>query len=146
MKTLLYRFFGIGKIPAPLLASLEQEGILLLDEGIRGSATYTNFRSPNRISSWKRQWFTASIILTNARLAALSYSKPAINISLTDERLGALQCSLETSTTLRIGFDAALFHDDWSGMIDYRFRTPQAQLFLEQLRKRMIAAASHLKL
>lgn len=137
-KTLLYRLFGVGKIPAHLAATLKREGILLLDEGIRGSATYRNFRSPQRYANWKRQWYTASIALTKLRLVGLRYSKPIIDVPLTDERLRSLQFSLEGSDTLRVAFDPALFHDDWSGTVEYRFRTPQAQVFLKLLRERVV--------
>lgn len=136
-KTLSYRLFGIGKIPVHLAATLKREGILVLDEGIRGSVTYRNFRSPQRYANWKRQWYTASIALTQVRLVALRYSAPILDVPLTDERLRGLQFSLEGDDTLRVAFDAALFHDDWSGTIEYRFRTPQAKVFLDTLRQRV---------
>jgi hypothetical protein len=134
-KAVLYRLFGLGKIPEPLLAQLESEGILLLDEGIRGSVTYRNFRAPWRYSNWKRQWYTASIGLTGTRLIALRNSTPIINVPLTDQRICQLRLSREGDDTLLVAFDAGLFHDDWSGTIEYRFRTPQAQLFIEAVRK-----------
>ncbi|HEX8736110.1 MAG TPA: hypothetical protein VF721_12355 [Pyrinomonadaceae bacterium] len=135
-KTLLYRLFGIGKIPARYRAAAASEGILLSDEGIKGSVTYRNFRSPQRYANWKRQWYTASIILTRTRLLAFQYSTPIIDVPLTDERFQRLQFSLEDETALLIAFDASLFHDDWSGTIEYRFKTPQAQAFFDRLRGR----------
>jgi len=39
-KTLSYSLFGIGKIPEQLAVQLKSEGMVLWDEGIRGSATY----------------------------------------------------------------------------------------------------------
>lgn len=133
-KTFLYRLFGIGKLPEQYNAALKSEGILLSDEGIKGSVTYLNFRSPQRYANWKRQWYTASIALTNARLLAFSYSSPIIDVPLTDERFRQLQFSLENENTLLVTFDASLFHHDWSGNIEYRFQTPQAQAFLNKLR------------
>lgn len=137
-KTLLYRLFGIGKIPAQYRAALTSEGILLSDEGIKGSVTYRNFRSPQRYSNWKRQWYAASITLTQTRLLAFQYSTPIIDVPLTDERFQRLQFSLEDETTLLIAFDAALFHNDWSGTIEYRFKTPHAQAFLDKLRSQTV--------
>jgi hypothetical protein len=46
-----------------------------------------------------------------------------------------MQFSVEGSETLLVRFDAALFHDDWSGTIEYRLRTDQAAAFLEALRR-----------
>jgi hypothetical protein len=134
-KTMLYRLFGAGKISAGVMAGLQQEGLLLVDEGVPGSATYRNFRSPGRRSSWRRTAFTASIALTQTRLLALSYANPIINVPFTDQRIGAMRFTLEDGPALSVGFDAALFHTDWSGTIEYRFRTEQAQRCLELLRQ-----------
>jgi len=106
-KSLLYRLFGVGKVPAAVMSELKNEGILLLDEGMKGSATYHNFRSPGRRSSWRRTAFPASIALTKMRLLALSYTKSIINVPLADERIKAMRCSLERDDRLCIAFDAA---------------------------------------
>jgi hypothetical protein len=135
-KTLLYRLFGVGKIPDNLAAQLKGEGILLSDEGIKGSVTYIDFRAPGRASNWRRQWYTTAIALTEVRLVALRNSQTIINVPLTDERIRSMRFSLEKSDTLLVTFNAALFHPDWSGTIEYRFRTEQAQAILDKLRER----------
>ena len=137
MKTILYRLFGFGKIPEDLRNQLETEGLLMLDEGIRSSITYRNFSAPGKRCHWKRKWFTGSIALTKTRLTALWRSKPIINIPLTDERIGKLRFEQEKNGALLIVHDAALFHQDWSGTIEYRFRVEQAQTFLDMLRQRI---------
>ena len=134
-KTFLYRLFGLGKIPAHLAAQLKTEGIVLLDEGIRGSTTYRDFRSPRRYAAWKRQWYTASLVLTEARLFALGFSRTIIDVPLEDERLSRVSFSLEANGTLLVSLDAALFHQDWSGKIEYRFRTQYGQAFLDKLQE-----------
>lgn len=138
-KSLSYRFFGVGKIPVALMSQLKNEGIILLDEGVKGSVTYRNFRRPGSSSSLRRQWYTASIALTKTRLLGLWYSNPIINVPLTDERIHAMRYTLEdNAAVLCVAFDAALFHADWSGTIEYRFRTPEAQHFLELLQKQTV--------
>ncbi len=135
-KTLLYRLFRIGKIPDQLNAQIRSEGILLQGEGIPGSVTYSSFHRPGRYDSWRRMWYTAALVVTQTRLLALVYSRPAIDVPFADERFRGLDFSLEKADTLRVAFDAALFHADWSGKIDYRFGTPQAQAFLDLLKAR----------
>ncbi len=135
-KSLLYRLFGVGKIPELLAAQLKEEGILLLDEGIKGSVTYLDFRSSVRYANWRRQWYTASIALTQARLVGLRFSQIIINVPLTDKRIGKMNFSLETSGALLAAFDAGLFRQDWSGKVEYRFRTMYGQAFLDKLRER----------
>jgi hypothetical protein len=132
-KTLLYRLFGIGKIPAQYSSALAAEGVILSDEGIKGTVTYLNFRAPHRYSNWKRQWYTAAIALTDARLLGFQYSSPIIDVPLTDARFRQLNFSVESDSTLLVAFDASLFHDDWSGNIEYRFQTQFAQEFLDKL-------------
>jgi hypothetical protein len=133
-KTLLYRLFGVGKIPRQLSSTLQAEGIVLLDEGIAASVTYLDFRAPGKYSNWRRSWFTGAIALTQVRLVALQYSNMAINVPVTDERIRSLRFSVEEPATLVVAFDPALFHPDWSGTMEYRFRTSQAQAFLESLK------------
>jgi hypothetical protein len=134
-KTLLYRLFGLGKIPAQLMTALQSEGILALDEGIKGSVTYRDFRAPGKYSAWRRQWFTGSIILTKVRLVSLQSLSQAIDVPVADERIRSLQISVEKEGTLLIAFDPALFHPDWSGTIEYRFRTTEAEAFVDKLRE-----------
>ena len=133
-KTVLYRLFGLGGIPGPLLARLKGEGVLLLDEGVRGSATYRDFRAPGRYYRWRRQWYASSVALTRVRLVALRRSSPIIDVPLADGRIRRLRLSREGGDTLLVAFDAALFHGEWSGTIEYRFRTPQAQSFIDAVR------------
>lgn len=135
-KTLFHRLFGVGKFPEQMLAQLKGEGLLALDEGIKGTVTYLDFRAPGRYSNWKRQWYTTSIALTELRLVAVRYTQTLINVPLADERLRSMQFSSEGSDTLLVAFDASLFHNDWSGKIEYRFRTEQAQAILDKLRQR----------
>jgi hypothetical protein len=48
-KTLLYRLFGVGKIHGQLSATLQSEGVVLLDEGIPASVTYLDFARPEDV-------------------------------------------------------------------------------------------------
>lgn len=94
-KTLLYRIFGLGKIPKLMLPALKQEGIVLIDEGISEWITFRNFRAPRRYYGRKWSWFTGSLVLTGKRFAAFTfypYFNPIINVQLDDERLKKLDC------------------------------------------------------
>lgn len=135
--TLLYRLFGVGRMPAQWRATIESEGLVLVDEGIAGSVTYRDFRAPGRRSAWRKVAFSGAIALTKTRLLALHYANPAINIPLDDERFKQLRISVEGEQTLLVAFDPSLFHNDWSGTMEYRFRTSQAQTIFAALRERI---------
>ena len=137
-KSFLYRLLGVGKIPASVMSELHTEGIILSDEGVKGSIIFRDFSAPGKRFVWKRVGIVASVALTKLRLLALSDSKPIINVRLTDERLHAMRFSLEKGETLCVAFDAGLFQVDWLGTIEYRFRTPHAQHLLELLQKQIV--------
>ncbi|MBD0327995.1 MAG: hypothetical protein ICV68_16330 [Pyrinomonadaceae bacterium] len=125
-KTLLYRLFGFGKIPAQYGATMQAEGLILSDEGVKGTATYRNFRSPQRRSNWRREWYTASIALTEARLFGFRHSAKIIDVPFSDARFRELNFTVEAGGGLLVSFDASLFQKDWSGTLEYRFFTPLA--------------------
>ena len=134
-KSLLYRLFGVGKVPARLTSQLKAEGLILFDDGVKGSVTYRDFRAPGKRFGWKRQWFAGAIALTKLRLVGVAYSKFLINVPLTDERIHKLRYSVEDNGALCVAFDASLFHADWTGTIEYRFKTPEAQRLVQLLQK-----------
>lgn len=133
-KTFLYRFFGIGKLPANLVTEFQSEGLILSDEGIRGTVTYINFRGGGRIANWKRQWFGAAIVLTEKRLVAYRLRHPVIDVEFDDPRLQQMEFSIEQPETFVAAFDVSLFQPDWKGRIEYRFRTPIASQLLAALK------------
>jgi hypothetical protein len=136
MKTILYKIFGIGKIREPLLRDLKSEGLIASDEGVRSTITYKNFRAPGRYSNWKRRWLTGALAVTDKRLVLQQYSTPAINIYYTDERFKQISVTAETDDCLLFAFDPALFLENSSGAIEYRFRTGQARAFAAALREK----------
>jgi hypothetical protein len=82
---------------------------------------------------WKKSAFSGAIALTRTRVLALQFSSPVINVPLDDDRLQQMQFSVEGDDTILIAFNANLFHNDWSGTLEYRFRTPEASAFLKGL-------------
>ena len=136
-KTILHKIFGLGKIPKRMRPAIEQEGIVLIDEGIGGSIKFKNFRAPGRRYSRKYSWFTGAIVLTQKRFAAFTFYpffNPIINVPLDAVQLNKLDCSLKKETTLCVLFDPSDFREGWSGTIKCSFSTPQARLFLEQIK------------
>lgn len=134
MKTILYRLFGVGKIREPFLSELKNEQIIASDEGVKSSITYKNFRAPGRYSNWKRRWFSGAVALTEKRLVLQQYSRPVINILLTDERFRRIKVSLEDQETLLFEFEPQLFLENSSGEIEWRARTPQARKIADALK------------
>ena len=130
-----------------LMKELQSEVIEVYDEGIHCSLTFKNFKAPGRRETWRRIWFGGAIALTASRLVALSGTRfttgialsddggRLINVPTDDDRFRLMSVSLDKPDRLVIAFDASLFHHDWSGELEYRFRTQQAQHLLEAIKK-----------
>jgi hypothetical protein len=133
--TILSLIFSVRarKVAAAYKSQLQPEGIVLFEEDVKGSMTFRNFRSPGTYYSWRKVLITSLIALTKTRLLALKGSGPIIDVPFTDERLRRMKFSLEGEKTLLVAFDANLFQPEWSGEIEYRFKTPQAREFLREL-------------
>jgi hypothetical protein len=135
--TTLSLVFGVRarKVAAVYRSQLQPEGIVLFEEDVKGSMTFRNFRSPGSYYSWRKVLITSLVALTKTRLLALKGSGPIIDVPFADERLRRMKFSLEGEKTLLVAFDANLFQPEWSGEIEYRFKTSQARRLLELLPK-----------
>ena len=129
-KTLMYRLFGLGRIPKQAMAILETEGIVYQEEEIPASISFRNFRSPSRRSGYRRNWFSGSIVITKLHFLAFAGTKTMIGLSWDDEKLGALSCTMDDKSRLRIDYDASTFNDDWSGDIELCYRSDDTATIL----------------
>jgi hypothetical protein len=99
-------FANIGKLPAGLMAEFQSEGIILINEKLRGTITYRDFHAPGKYSAYRKVGFISTITVTKTRLYATAFSKPAINVPFTDERLRSMHFSVEAGSKLLVVFDA----------------------------------------
>ena len=122
----LYRIFGAGKIPAARRAELEAEGIVVLEEGLRGSVSYKRYRAPTKRSGRGREGIVGALALTEKRLVAFAWSKPILDAPFDHPALDKLSVKVKNEDKLVLSFEAEDFHDDRSGSVVYRFSTDRA--------------------
>jgi len=139
-KSILYRILGLGRIPKDYKAALASEGLVLTEEGVRGSVSFRKFKAPGRRYSKRKSWFSGSVAITQKRVIAFAFSKRVINVPFDDPRLRKLNCSAEDDACLCFSFEAADFNPEMSGSVEVRFATPQAQLFAEKVRSAALSA------
>jgi len=132
-KTLLYRLLGIGRVPARERAAFEAEGVVFMDEGLSGSITLKHYRAPWRRCSWRKVWFSGSLVLTERRFAAFAFSKPLVNVPLDDPRLASLEVSAPREGVFCVAFEAADFRDDQSGRVECRWKASRAAELVDRL-------------
>ncbi len=92
-----------------------------------------DFRKPGRYSSYRRNWFAGSIVITEHRVAGFAFSQSVIDVPLSSPAMAELHCSVERGGRLCIEFDVGRFHEGWSGRSEVRFKTPLAAHFVEHL-------------
>ena len=110
-KTVLYQLFRLGRVPKAFSAQIQQERLVLHDEGICGSLTFRNFRAPGKRCRWKRLWFDGAIVLTHERLFAFMRSRQIVGVSWDDPKIKNLNFFLKDDNLLCIEFDASTFED-----------------------------------
>lgn len=131
-KALFYRWFGVGRFPPAMLPQAQSEGILFFDEGVRGVLAYRNFRRPGLRTMLDRRLFIGAIVLTNVRLLGVSGNNKLVDVPLDDPRLKQMQFTIEDGAFV-IRFDAGLFHSDWSGSIEYKYKSDESRKLLDLL-------------
>lgn len=120
------RMLGIACLPVEAEALIPADDRILVCEHLFCSVTLRNFRAPGRACNWKRQWFAGSIAVSEDRIIAFRGRRRLINTPFDDPRFCKVSFTAD-EYILYIAHDAALYHDDWSGQIEYRFRTLDAQ-------------------
>jgi hypothetical protein len=122
---------GSGRMPDDLRATLDGEDVLLLEEGLYGSITYRNFRSPGRRSNWKRSGVSGGVACTARRfLVWVSRSDSHLDVPHDHPRRNAMAVTAEEADRVCIAYDAP-DGAKWSGRVELRFRTAQANRIAE---------------
>ena len=134
-KTLSYRLFGLGGISTRECMLIEAEGVVIADEGMPGRLVMHRVAGPGRGYRGRIEGFSGFLVITRRRILAYSYRKRQINIGVDDPRLPDLYVRLPSPDTLAVSFEASLFREGWSGVMEFRFCTDKALSFHEALRQ-----------
>ena len=132
-KTILYRLFGIGAVPKNLRPVLEQEGIVVLDEGIGGSFVTKRVHGPGKRYRQRTEGFSGCLAVTKTRVVCYIYGKRQINVLFEDPRIANLFVDTPTERSLCLSFESSSFRAGWQGVIEFRFGTDKAQAFRDAL-------------
>ncbi|NOZ77725.1 MAG: hypothetical protein GXP48_00830 [Acidobacteria bacterium] len=134
-KPLLYWLLGVGKVPPVTRAALDDEGIEVMDDGIRVTVGYCDYSAPGKRFVRKSESGRGAIVVTRQRLIGFAYSHKILNVRLDDPRLDSLVVRLDGPECLAIDVDPSVFHPDQSGRVVYRFHTPRAMAVLERIQR-----------
>lgn len=137
----LERFrLGNGALKPQVRSQLEAEGLVLIDEGLRGTIRYEGFKAPGKRFYGKVAGERLAIGLSEERFVVYcrSGSVELMDSAYASPRLAALDISVEDNDTLalRVDYDR-IGEPGISGVITVRARTPQAGEIAKQLRSRI---------
>lgn len=132
-KSILYRWFGMGAMPAGLRTRLQEEGLAAADEGLRGTWFSKDFKAPGRRSLYKSRGFIGFLAISNKRIVAYANGRPQINLPVDDPRVAHLHSELIGEDRICISFETAHFHSDWQGVVELRYQTEKARTFHDAL-------------
>lgn len=113
------------RLPAALREQLTGEGVLLIEEAVRGTITYHDFRTEHGRLDGRRR-VVATIVVTGQRLLIWAAGGKQVDLPVGHPGRVAVTISVHRKDWLRIETDAGRLGSARSGRVDYRFRTDQA--------------------
>jgi len=129
-KSFFYRLFKLGAIPGKLKPVLEHEGIAVSDEGMAGWFITKDVRGPRKRYRYRSEGFSGWLAVTNSRILCYTYWKRQINISVNDPKIANIFICTPSDEMLSISFESSVFRDGWEGIIEFKFKTEKAKLFI----------------
>lgn len=136
MSRLLYRLFGIGRLPRRERLRLAGEGLACLAEGISLTIAWRDFRRGGRRVKAHQQNATGAVALTRERLLVYASSKPVLDIGLADPAADRVTVSCPNPNTLSIRLQARDFDPYASGQITYWLLVPGAAALADLWQRR----------
>ncbi len=132
-KSIFYRLFGIGSMPAEIRDLISREGILASEEGIKGWFIAKNAKGPGKRFIHKRRGFVGYLALTSERLILYFMGRRQINIAFNNPGFNKIRVNILEPGTLSVSFESSEFLDGWEGVFEYRIKTGKAQQFYDIL-------------
>lgn len=131
---------GTGTFKPEQRTVLESEGLVTIEEGLRGSVRYRHFKAPGRRFHGKVTLERLAVGISERRLAVYCRSGRVklIDSAFSDPRWQAVAVSLHDGDTvsIRVDYDRAGV-PDVSGEIEIRAKTPNAPSVVEHLKARL---------
>ena len=132
-KSILCRLFRLGLVPKRLLSVFDEEGIVVIDEGICGRFVTENVDGPGKRYRARLERFCGFLVITKLRVVCYSFRKRQINISVDDKKINDLYVESPAEQELRLSFESSDYREGWRGIIEFQFYTDKALLFREAL-------------
>ena len=140
---LLSAFLGGGKLKPKVRAELEAEGLVVAEEGLRGSIRYTHFKAPGKRFHGKVVPMRMAIAVSETRIVIYGGvgGPELVDSEFDSPRLAAVDFSVEDGDKLKILVDYDQMEEaeaaKVSGQIMITVTTTGASQILEQIQARL---------
>lgn len=131
---------GDGTLSPEMLAALESEGLVLVEQGLSGSVSYSHFKAPGRRFNGKITPERIGLGLSEQRLVAYCRSGKVklIDTQFDNPRLDAVTVELQGDEKVAFKIDYDLMGEPGvSGVITVRVKTDRAAEVVGQLQARL---------
>jgi hypothetical protein len=125
---------GSGRLPDRFRTPLEADGMVLLDEDLRGSITYRHYRAPHERSNWSKEATAGAIAISTGRLVVWVARGDYIDLPRDHPWRGEIEASVDKPGRVCLAYDAERFRDDRSGRVEIRLRTAHAPRVVDLFR------------
>jgi len=132
-KSFLYRLFKLGAIPNKVVPIIENEGIVISDEGMAGWFITKDVKGPGKRYRYRKEGFSGWLAVKNKRILCYTFRKRQINIPVDDPRIDSIHVGTPSVEALSISFESSVFREGWEGEIELRFKTEKAKQFYKIL-------------
>lgn len=120
-KTLLYRFFKVGRLPKTLDPKISKEKVLNRQEGMPALIHYHNFEASGKSFQNKIIKVVGAVCLTDWGIYASIFKTVAIQFSWVDPRIKQINFTVKKKY-LSISFEASIFDPSAKGKVDYQYK------------------------
>jgi hypothetical protein len=121
-KTIGYRLFGLGRLPAAARAHLVSEEPRLLVEGVR-AVVRADGRVPGKRKRGSIRWMSGSFLVTAQRVVASCYSLIIADVPIAGATSGPGAIALRADG-LTLTIDVGAAHPQGEGRLEVHIKTP----------------------
>ena len=140
---LLSVLLGGGKLKPEVRAELEAEGLVLVEEKLKGSLRYTHFKAPGKRFHGKVVPMRMALGISERRLVIRGGvgGQDLVDSPFDSPRFRAVEISLDGADRVELRIDYSRMDEaeaaGVSGVIAISMRTPNATKIVEQIRARI---------
>ena len=134
-KTLLYRFFKVGRLPVSLEPKISKEKVLDRQEGMPALIHYHDFEAQGKKFHSKIVKAVGAFCLTEWGIYSSIFRSVAIQFSWADPRVKEIQFEVKKKY-LSMSFEASVFDPSAKGKVDYQYKCKNPEEVLAKIKAR----------